>query len=153
MFRNMFSLYGRLTRDVELKTFERDGEPSYVASISIAVNRPKRANQEQEADFFYLTAFGKNAKNIAEYFSKGDRIGVSGRIQLDKYTDKDGVNRSTHRFVVDDFEFIETKKERERRAQSEYAEQAVVQPQASYGSGMSEPVGNGDMLDEDDLPF
>ena len=162
MFRNMFILYGRLTRDVDVKTIDRDnGEQLYVASIGLAVNRPRRANQDVETDFFYLTAFGKTAENISKYFSKGDRIGVTGHIQLDEYTSNDGERRSRHKFIVDDFEFIETKREKEQRGACEYAEQAISKhpPSLSQSPSLSQQndpwIVNGvDILNEDDdLPF
>jgi single-strand DNA-binding protein len=48
-----------------------------------------------------LTAFRRVAENIAESFSKGDLVMVSGKLQTDEWEDRDGNKRTTVNVLVD----------------------------------------------------
>ena len=102
---NKVQLYGRAATEIELKYSSND-EKTAVGKFRIAVNR-----KNKEADFFNCVAFGKTAENIAKYFHKGDRILIGGRIQIDNYTNKEGKKTSTTNIIVEEFDFIESKKE------------------------------------------
>ncbi|MDE6064679.1 MAG: single-stranded DNA-binding protein, partial [Lachnospiraceae bacterium] len=71
------------------RRFKRDGEP--------------------DADFFNCTAFGKQAEFIERYLHKGTKIVLSGRIQNDNYTNRDGQQVYSVRVMVDEVEFAESK--------------------------------------------
>ena len=109
---NLVVLYGRLTRDPELK-YSQSGTPSCFTSI--AVNRPmskeKRheaeANGQPTADFIGIKAFGKTAEMLANYFRKGNRIAVEGRINTGSY-EKNGERVFTTDVVVNRVHFVET---------------------------------------------
>ena len=74
-------LIGNLTRDPELS--ETKGGVSY-CNFSIAVSRSfTNADGERETDFFDCIAWRGAAETIANYFSKGNKIGVSGRVEID----------------------------------------------------------------------
>ena len=108
MYRNSVSLLGRITKDLELK---KVGEDNCVVNFNLAINRVTKNDADHpEVDFIPIVAWGKTAENIAKFFSKGDRIGVSGRLQSRVYEDKDsGKNRTVIEMVADEFEFIEKK--------------------------------------------
>lgn len=109
---NLVALYGRLTRDPELK-YSQGGTANCFAVI--AVNRPmskeKRqqaeANGQPTADFISIKAFGKTAEMLANYFRKGNRIAVEGRISTGSY-EKNGERVYTTDVVVNRVHFIET---------------------------------------------
>ena len=108
MFGNNVDFLGRITHDLELRQL-----PSGVAVLdfNLARNRMKpKDGGDPETDFVRCTAFGKTAETINTYFSKGDRIGINGRLQVDNYEDKDGNKRSTTKIIVESIEFIESKK-------------------------------------------
>ena len=95
---------GRLTRDPEVFT---TGD-TQIVNFSLAV--PKRTKKDHpEADFFDFKAFNKTGEIIAEYFSRGDRILVSCRAQQRGFEDKEGNHRTVIEFVVNDFDFIESR--------------------------------------------
>lgn len=106
MFGNSVKFLGRLTNDIELTTTTN----SVVTNFTLARNRQKTdKDAEQEADFIRFVAWGKTAEFLSKYFSKGDRVGVEGRLQARNYTDKDGNNRTITEVVVENVEFIEKK--------------------------------------------
>ncbi|EPY2273715.1 single-stranded DNA-binding protein [Clostridium sporogenes] len=105
---NKIQLVGRLTKDPEL-TFA-PGTGTAVTKFTLAVNRPQFDKPKpQEADFIPCVCFGKRAEAIANYVQKGHRFGLSGRLQINKYADKEGNNRWSTDIVIEDFEFLQDK--------------------------------------------
>ncbi|WP_045517615.1 single-stranded DNA-binding protein [Clostridium sporogenes] len=105
---NKIQLVGRLTKDPEL-TFA-PGAGTAVTKFTLAVNRPQfDKSKPQEADFIPCVCFGKRAEAIANYVQKGHRFGLSGRLQINKYADKEGNNRWSTDIVIEDFEFLQDK--------------------------------------------
>lgn len=108
---NKVVLFGRLVRDPEV-SYTRAAEPLAFCRFSVAVDRPYTKNKqgdEPTADFVNCVSFGKRAEAIGQYFRRGNKIALVGRIQTGSYTDKDGNKRYTTDVVVDDFEFVEAK--------------------------------------------
>ena len=106
---NLVVLTGRLTADPELKTTQ-SGVP--IAKFSIAVQRAYRSGEEPITDFINIVAWQQRAEFISKYFKKGDMIGIEGSIQTRKYQDKDGNNRTAFEVVVNNAQFVETKRSR-----------------------------------------
>lgn len=138
---NKIELVGRLTRDPELKFTPGNGNA--VTKFTLAVNRPRfNKDKPQEADFINCVCFGKRAEAIANYVQKGHRFGVIGRLQINKYVDKDGNNRWSADVVVEDFEFMQDKGNNN----------------SSYNNSPAAPQQNNDadyteVEDEGDIPF
>lgn len=103
---NNVSLVGRLTRDPEVRY--TDGGLS-IARFSLAVDRRFKKDGQAEADFPNCIAFGKTAEFIEKYFTKGQRMGATGRIQTGSYTKEDGTKVYTTDVVVENVEFVESK--------------------------------------------
>lgn len=138
MVENNATIIGRLTGDVEIRT--AGNTDNRVANFTVAVNRPKRKDVEDEADFIRVRAWNSTADFIEKYFGKGSKMGVRGSIRTDSYKNKDGENRSVTYILADEVCFIESK---------------------STSNGGSEPrakantkKANVDVVaDDDDLPF
>lgn len=104
---NKVILMGRLTRDPEL-SYSSNGEQTAYARFSLAVNR--RAKDEQ-ADFINITAFGKTAEFVSKYFTKGQMMAITGRLQVNNYEDKDGNKRTSTSVLADEVFFTGGKSE------------------------------------------
>ena len=105
---NLVVLNGRLTRDPELK-FGQSGKA--YSRFSIAVDRPFQSSSDknsQTADFINCVAFGKTAEFIGEYFRKGRKILLNGKLQMSQY-ESEGKKVTTYVVVVDSVEFGEAK--------------------------------------------
>lgn len=105
---NKVILMGRLTRDPEVR-YSQGASQTSVARFSIAVDRRFKREGEPDADFFNCTAFGKQAEFIERYLHKGTKIVLSGRVQNDNYTNKEGQMVYSVRVMVDEIEFAESK--------------------------------------------
>jgi single-strand DNA-binding protein len=108
---NKVIIIGRNTKDIELR---QTTAGTSVAEFSIAVNRAfKNANGERESDFFNCIAFSKLAETISKYVKKGDQIGIEGRLQTRNYTNKEGRKVYITEIVVENVEFLQSKKQEE----------------------------------------
>lgn len=105
---NKVILMGRLTRDPEVR-YSQGATATAVARFSIAVDRRFKREGEPDADFFNCTAFGKQAEFVEKYLHKGTKVVLSGRIQNDNYTNKEGQMVYSVRVMVDEIEFAESK--------------------------------------------
>ena len=102
---NKVILGGRLTADPELK----DGKSTKYVDFSIAVNRSYKDNKE--AHFFNCRAYGPMSETIKKHFSKGRPILIEGRLDNSRWQDESGKNRSMIRVIVEEFEFVDSKKD------------------------------------------
>lgn len=141
---NKIILMGRLVRDPEVRVVQSNN--TKVAGFSIAVNRKYKKQGEAEADFFNCTAFGKNADFVENYLKQGTKILVTGRVQNESYTNKEGQKVYATKIMVDEMEFAESKSASSISNQGGY--QPQPQPQAQGDGFMNIPTG---MVDE--LPF
>lgn len=105
---NKIVLTGRLTANPECRYTTNN---TAVASFTLAVNRNyKSENGENEADFINVVVWNKKAELINQYVSKGDLIGVIGRLQVRKYQNERGENRYVTEVVLEEIEFLSSKK-------------------------------------------
>jgi single-strand DNA-binding protein len=125
---------GRLTRDPETRNTQ-DG--MCISRYTIAVDRRGRKDSDG-ADFIPVKAFGKAAEFADRYLHKGMKIVVSGRIQTDSYTNREGEKVSAWEIVADEQEFAESK-----------GASASAQPEKQNDDFMRIPDG----ADDAGLPF
>lgn len=103
---NRLVVIGRLTADAKL---EYTPGGMAIASFSIAVNRNTKKGDQwvDEANFFDVKAFGKQAENLKPYLTKGKQIGIDGYIKQDRWQDKEtGQNRSKVVVMVNDMQLL-----------------------------------------------
>jgi single-strand DNA-binding protein len=109
---NRVILTGRLTADPEVR-YTTGEKSTAIATFTLAVNRRfvKRDDPNaQTADFIRCQAFGKTAEMISNYFHKGQKADLEGRLQTGKYTNKDNQTVYTTDVIIDNIEFGESKK-------------------------------------------
>ena len=100
---------GRLTRDPSISYVAGDN-PLSIARMSLAVDGKYKRNGETETDFFNCTAFGKQAEFVEKYLRQGTKVLITGRIQNDNYTGKDGNKVYSVQVMIEELEFAESKK-------------------------------------------
>ena len=99
---NVTILTGRITKDLELK---QAGQTT-VTNFSLAVDNPFK---KDDVSFFDVVAFGKTAELLNNYCGKGSKILIEGNLKQDRFTDKEGNNRSVVRVVANRVEFLDSK--------------------------------------------
>lgn len=103
---NRVVLVGNLTRDPELR-YLPSGTP--VCNVGIAVNsRRKDADGQwvEEANFFDIAVFGKQAENCSQYLAKGSQVAVDGRLRSRSWETNEGQKRSKVEVVADSVQFL-----------------------------------------------
>ena len=143
---NKVILAGRIVAEPELK---QTASGISVVSFRIAVNR--RSQQQNEADFFNVTAWQNTAEFIAKYFHKGSAICVCGRIQNRTYTDQNGQKRTWTDIVAEEVQFVDSRSESSNAQAGGYAPDAYGAP--AYSSPMGSAPKFEEIKTDDDLPF
>ena len=107
---NNIVIMGRMVRDPELR---RTNSGTPVASFTLAVDRDfsGKDGSEKETDFIDVVAWRNTAEFVGKYFTKGRMAVASGRLQMRKWTDKDGNKRITAEVVAENVYFGDSKKE------------------------------------------
>jgi single-strand DNA-binding protein len=103
---NHVVLVGNLTSDIELR---RVPSGVAVADLRLAVSEKfKNKNGElvDKAVFVDVVVWDKQAENCAQYLGKGSSVLVSGRLQMDEWTSKEGEKRSKLRIRADQVQFL-----------------------------------------------
>ena len=113
---NNIVLMGRITKNPELK-YSSSGK----AKCSFTVAVPRKYKKD-EADFINCTAWEKTAESIAEFFKKGNRILIHGRLNVRSFEDESGETKWIYEVITDEFEFIEKKGENNNVSQAEEQE-------------------------------
>lgn len=101
---NKVVIVGRMVKNPDLRFTPGNGNA--VSRFTVAVNRQFK---KDETDFISCVAFGKTAEIIAQHFTKGKQIAVSGSIRTGSYEAQDGTKRYTTDVAVESFDFIESK--------------------------------------------
>jgi single-strand DNA-binding protein len=106
---NKVILIGRLVKDPDLQFAKGSGMA--ICKFTLAVNRTVKKDNAPTADFFNCIAFDKRGETIAQYVHKGDQFAIIGQIQNRSYDDANGVKRYSTDIVVNEFDFIQGKKD------------------------------------------
>lgn len=102
---NKVFLIGNLTRDPELT--ETSGGVS-VCHFSIAVNRPY-SGEEKKTDFFNVTAWRGLTDSVSRYCTKGNKVAVTGSVQMRLWEDNDGNKHQAVDIIAQDVEFLNSR--------------------------------------------
>src|SRR5205823_3351641 len=90
---NDVKLMGNVTREIELR---HTTGGTALCDVGLAITRrlksetgeKKEETTFEETTFVDITLWGRQAEIAAEYVHKGDPLFVSGRLQLDRWTDR-----------------------------------------------------------------
>lgn len=148
---NKVILMGNLTRDPEIRYTQSENSMA-IARFSIAVNRRFSRQGDTDTDFFNCTAFNKQAEFVEKYFKQGSRMLLTGRVQNDNYTNKNGEKVYSVQIIAEEIEFAERKSTADANAATNRGN--------NFGGGAPEPnaAANDDFMNipdgiEEGLPF
>ena len=107
---NKVTLIGNLGNDPEVR-YGASGNA--VANISLATTeswRDKDSGEQQEkTEWHRVVFFGKLAEIVGEYLKKGRQVYVEGRLQTNKWQDKEGNDRYTTQIVANEMQMLGSK--------------------------------------------
>lgn len=133
---------GRLGSEPELR-YTNSGTP--VVNLSVANNRSVKVGETREtiADWHKISVFGRDAEIIAQYAKKGIALAFNGRLQNEKWVDKEGIQRTSTVLIASSFEFLPWKK------REESSEAITGAETTANDTGLSQRDDEGD----DSIPF
>ena len=154
---NSVTLTGRVGNDPEPRYFD-DGK--VVLNLSLACKRKYHPLQrrvrnikygEEETDWFTLELWGRDAEYANNFVTKGARIGITGSIAKDEWTDRaTGEPRSRHKVQVKHLDILESKAEADLRRGNSGRSYSGGGGGNSYGGGNY--GGGGNYADDDGGP-
>lgn len=106
MINNVVSIK-RLTKDPVLK---HTSNGTAVVNFTVAVNRKKSGDGEQQADFINCHTWRKTAEALVNYTKKGSLVGVEGRIQTRSYDNSQGRKVYVTEVIADGVKLLDSKK-------------------------------------------
>jgi single-strand DNA-binding protein len=108
---NRVVLVGRIARDPESRQTNNGMD---VVDFTLAVDkRQGKREEEQEPNWFRISAFGKTAEYVSTYLGKGRLVAVDGRLEHRKYQDRDGNNREAISIIADNVQGLDRPREDE----------------------------------------
>ena len=140
---NKVILMGRLTKEPELRHTQSDVP---VVSFTLAVDRGfKRDSDAVNCDFINIVAWRGTAEFVSKWFTKGQLVAVSGRLQVRSYKDRDGNGRTATEVVADEVFFAEKPSQSLRDSSPEVGAKDLASPfgrggSAADGEGETEPA-------------
>jgi single-strand DNA-binding protein len=136
---NSVTLVGRVGQSPEPRYFN---DNKVVLRLSLAVKRKYHPLErqvrniqsgEEETDWFNLEMWGRDAEYAGKYVTKGARIGITGSLNVDTWTDKvTGEERWSNKIVVKHLDILETRAEAELRMRNR---PSTYQGNSNYGGG------------------
>ena len=143
---NIITLTGNAVKDAEIK-YSQSG--TAITSGTIAVRRDFKSQQgEYETDFINYVAYSKTAEIMANHIKKGDKFGITGRLQIRKWEKDNGEKKYFSEVVVNGFDF--PYKQREGQGDTN-----TQQRQQTQDDSQKDPFSGSKTMDFDDstLPF
>lgn len=120
---NKVQIIGRLGRDVELR---QTPSGQSVASFTVATDESYTSRDGQkveQTEWHRINIFGKQAELCGRFLGKGSLVYVEGRIRSRKWTDKEGIERTSTEINADRVQFLDRKQEqRQPQAQATFSD-------------------------------
>jgi len=161
---NKVILIGNLGADPETR-YTASG--SAICTIRLATSeswKDKQTGEQQErTEWHRVKFFGRLAEIAGEFLKKGRQVYIEGRIQTDKYTDKEGIERYSTDIIANEMQMLGGSGEGGARGAGAeggggYRARPQSQPRGGAPSGgrpapQQQPAtGVGD-FEDDDIPF
>jgi single-strand DNA-binding protein len=148
---NRCQLMGNLGQDPELKQTQ-GGQTLLKFSLATSEKwKDKSGNQQERTEWHNCVLWGERGEKLARFLSKGQRIFVEGKIQYEKFEDRDGNKRTSTNINVLSITFCEKKGS---GGGSSSSDDSGPSP---YGGGYQDDGKKADKkggaIDDDDIPF
>jgi len=113
---NKVILIGNLGNDPEIR-YMPNGEA--VANFSIATTdqwKDKQGQKQERTEWHRIVCYRKLAEIVEAYVKKGRSVYVSGSIQSQEYTDKQGVDKVSFQIVADELRLLDRAQEQQQQS-------------------------------------
>jgi single-strand DNA-binding protein len=148
-------LIGNLGRDPETR-YMPNGES--VTTFSLATTDKwvdKQSGEKQErTEWHNITAFRKCGEVCGKFLKKGSSIYCEGKLQTQKYTDKDGIEKYATKIVIDVMQMLGSRTEQAAgEGEATRTQKANIDGQFNAYTNKQINELKNDMNFNDDIPF
>jgi single-strand DNA-binding protein len=108
---NKVTLIGNVGKDPDIR-YLQNGDA--VANFSIATTetwKDKSGERKEVTQWHRLVCYRKLAEIVKDYVKSGSSLYIDGKIEYDKYTDKQGVEKYSTNIVVNELRMLSSKKD------------------------------------------
>src|SRR5205807_6365586 len=128
-----------------------------VANFSLATSRRHQqptGEWTDETEWHRIVAWERLAELASQYLHKGSKVYVEGRIASRKYTDNQGVERTSYDIVANDLTLLD-RREAASSGEDDWGDGATAQPQRPQRPARKAPGDEETFASEefDDVPF
>lgn len=117
---NKIIAIGNLTRDVELRYTDSGAA---ICKFGLAINRAWKdrntGEKKEEVCYVDVNVFGRSAETVNQFLSKGSKVLVEGRLQLEQWQDQSGQKRSKHSIAAENVQFLDKRGEHQNSPHEE----------------------------------
>jgi len=148
---NKVTLIGHLGKDPEIRTLENGTK---VGTFSLATNenyKDKNDTWQTITEWHNIVVWRGLAERAERELKKGNLAYIEGKITHRKYTDKDGVERSTTEIVANSVSSLDRKENKNQSLSSGFP--GVEDDPFNKIPNTSTSIPNQASAPEDDLPF
>jgi single-strand DNA-binding protein len=106
---NKIMLIGNVGKDPELQV---TSEGTSFTRFSLAVNRSYKSSsgeKVEETEWFNIVVWRQLAEICERYLHKGSKVYIEGRLSQRKYTDREGIGRTSVEVIASDMEMLSPK--------------------------------------------
>ena len=153
---NKVILVGNLGRDPEMR-YTPGGQP--VANFSLATTRSRKdpsGNWIDDTEWHRIVAWERLAEMASQSLHKGSKVYVEGRIQSRKYTDNQGVERTSFDIVANDLTLLDRREAAGAGAEDEWGDAPSAAAPQRPQRPARKPTGDDETFaseEFDDVPF
>lgn len=144
---NKAIVVGHLGHDVSLKTTQA-GKNIGEFSLGETDYKNKNADGKPNTNWFSVSVFGEQAANCHKYIKKGSHVLVEGSLKIEKYTGKDGAEKTAVKLVANSVTFLDKKHSGEITDNEDPVNYAGIPNKTATLSAKGLSLGS-----DDDIPF
>ena len=100
----------------------------------------------ERTDWHDVILWRGQAEYVEKYVHTGDKLYVEGKLQYRKYTDKQGLNRTTVEIMANNIEILSSAQQRKQNAEATNAQSQSTKAETPSGDG-------GKVAEDFDFPF
>jgi single-strand DNA-binding protein len=163
---NKVILVGNLGADPESRTTPNGAVVTNLRVATSERQKDKDGNWGEHTEWHRVKVWGRSAENAAKYLKKGAKVYIEGKLETQKWTDRDGKERYSTDVVTFDVRFLDGRRDGPRSDGGSYPEggsggyggsgggrdSGPSDPDGRSRGGPSEGGGGGGPADED-IPF
>lgn len=139
---NRVTLIGNVGQDPDIRTLQNGTQVGRFSLATSESYKDKEGVWQKQTEWHSIIVWRELAERAASQVKKGGLLFVEGKIQANKFTDKDGVEKTRTDIVCSTFRILEKKEPSTQEQPTQSAQQNGQAPQAQPASG-----------NPDDLPF